>query len=132
MSLPEQATFTGHVNAKVLRIADDDSRLVAYEVTFAPEARTHWHSHPHGQLLLVTSGAARIQLEGHPVAEIDAGDSLWIPPAARHWHGAAPAGPMTHIAMQEAAADGSTVIWSGPVSDAAYNDNRPTPSKGAP
>ncbi|SOD64515.1 Cupin domain protein [Streptomyces zhaozhouensis] len=130
MTLPEHATFTGRVSAKALRVADDDSRLVAYEVTFAAQARTHWHTHPHGQLLLVTSGTARVQLEGAPVVELGPGDSRWVPPDTRHWHGAAPAGPMTHIAVQEAAADGSTVTWGEPLSDTTYHDERPMPSKG--
>jgi quercetin dioxygenase-like cupin family protein len=126
MSGPGLAAFTGDVSAKVLRVPNDDSRMAAYAVTFAAGARTHWHAHPHGQLLVVVSGVARVQLEGQRAGEVDAGDTVWIPPGSRHWHGAGPSGSMTHIAVQEAAADGSTVTWNGPVSDVTYNDHEPT------
>ena len=79
-------------------------------VSFEPGARTAWHTHPLGQTLYVVAGVGRVQTEGGPVREIRAGDTVWIPPGEKHWHGAAPTNGMTHIAMQEAL-DGSSATW---------------------
>ena len=59
-------------------------------VTFEPGARTAWHSHPGGQILIVTAGTGRVQLWGGPVEEIRDGDVVRIPPGQKHWHGASP------------------------------------------
>jgi len=65
------------------------------------------------------SGVGRIQTEGGPVREIRPGDTVWIPPGEKHWHGGSPTSGMVHIAMQEAV-DGSAVAWLEQVSDADY------------
>ncbi len=88
-------------------------------MTFEPGARTAWHTHPLGQTLLVVSGVGRVQTWGGPIREIRPGDTVWIPPGEKHWHGAAPTSAMTHIAMQEAL-DGSPVAWLEHVTDAQY------------
>jgi len=88
-------------------------------VRFEPAARTHWHTHPLGQTLLVIAGSGRAQSWGGPVREIKAGDVVWIPPGEKHWHGAGPNTSLTHIAVQEAL-NGSPVEWLEPVSDAQY------------
>jgi quercetin dioxygenase-like cupin family protein len=93
--------------------------VAAARVSFEPGARTAWHTHPLGQTLYVVSGVGRVQKEGEPVREIRAGDTVWIPPGEKHWHGAAPDHGMTHVAMQEAV-DGSAVEWLEQVSDADY------------
>ena len=69
--------------------------------------------------LYVVSGEGRYQTEGERVVAIRAGDTVWIPPGERHWHGAAPDQMMCHIAFQEAL-DGSHIAWQEPVSDADY------------
>jgi quercetin dioxygenase-like cupin family protein len=89
-------------------------------VTFSPGARTHWHTHPHGQILHVLRGAGRVQREGEPVQEILPGDTVFIAPGEKHWHGAAPNRLMVHFAVQEAGADGQTATWFEAVSDAQY------------
>jgi 4-carboxymuconolactone decarboxylase len=53
------------------------------------------------------------------VEEIRPGDVVWIPPGQRHWHGAAPSSPMTHVAIAESL-DGRTVDWLEQVTDAQY------------
>ena len=88
-------------------------------VTFEPGARTAWHTHPLGQTLIVTSGLGRVQRAGGPVEEIRPGDVVWFEPGEKHWHGAAPATAMTHIALQEVS-DGKVVDWLEHVSDADY------------
>ena len=88
-------------------------------VTFSPGARTHWHTHPHGQILHVLRGAGRVQREGEPVQEILPGDTVFIAPGEKHWHGAAPTTAVTHIAIQEKL-DGKAVEWMEKVSDEQY------------
>ena len=111
--------FTGTVWLDPIVNAPAPARVAAARVSFEPGARTAWHTHPLGQTLYVVSGVGRVQKEGEPVREIRAGDTVWIPPGEKHWHGAAPDHAMTHIAMQEAV-DGSAVEWLEQVSDADY------------
>lgn len=94
--------FTGTVWLDPINTAPHPARLAVARVTFEPGARTAWHSHPLGQTLYVISGIGRVQKEGEAVREIKAGDTVWIPPGEKHWHGAAPANGMCHLAMQEA------------------------------
>ena len=77
------------------------ARVVSGRVAFEPGARTAWHTHPLGQTLYVIFGVGRVQTKGGPVREIRAGDTVWIPPNEKHWHGASPTNGMVHIAMQE-------------------------------
>jgi len=112
--------FTGSVRVDQLFSAQDPSRLSGGVVTFEPGARSAWHTHPLGQILIVTSGVGRIQAWGGPIQEIRAGDVVRIPPGVKHWHGAAPTTAMTHIAIQESV-EGKAVDWMEKVSDEQYN-----------
>src|SRR5580698_11624845 len=96
------AWFTGTVWIDEIVTGAAPSRLKANRVSFEPGARTAWHTHPLGQTLHVVSGVGRVQLLGGPVREIRAGDTVWIAPGEKHWHGAGPTTAMVHIAMQEA------------------------------
>ena len=91
----------------------------AVRVTFEPGARTAWHTHPLGQTLYVVSGIGRVQSWGGPISEIRPGDTVWIPPGEKHWHGASAANGMVHIAMQEAI-EGNHVTWLEQVTDEQY------------
>src|SRR4028119_1835906 len=102
--------FTGTVWQDLIIEAEPPARLRAVVVRFDPGARTAWHTHPLGQTLYVTTGSGRVQSWGGPVRDIRAGDVVWIPPGEKHWHGAAPATGMTHVAMQEAL-DKVSVEW---------------------
>ena len=66
------------------------SRVKVARVSFEPGARTAWHTHPHGQLLHILSGVARLQRAGGSIVEVQAGDSVWFAPGELHWHGATP------------------------------------------
>jgi len=90
-------------------------------VTFEPGARTAWHSHPLGQTLIVTAGSGWVQQAGQPVQSIKPGDTVWIPPQVKHWHGATATTAMTHIAIAEVQ-DGNVVDWMDQVSADAYPD----------
>jgi quercetin dioxygenase-like cupin family protein len=112
--------FTGSVWQDPIIEAPAPARLRAVMVHFDPGARTNWHTHPLGQTLLIMSGIGLVQTEGSPVREVRAGDTVWFGPNERHWHGAAPANGMSHLAMQEAL-DGKSVDWLEKVSDDDYS-----------
>ena len=111
--------FTGNVRVDPLFDAPAPARVFGAYVTFEPGARTAWHAHALGQTLIVTAGCGRVQRWGGPVEEIRPGDVVWIEPGEKHWHGAAPATAMTHIAIVEKAAEDSTG-WMEHVSDEQY------------
>ncbi|MFF5225062.1 cupin domain-containing protein [Dactylosporangium sp. NPDC000521] len=112
--------FTGEVRIQPLFGAEDAAPYTGAVVTFAPGARTAWHVHPGGQRLVVTDGAGRTQQWGGPVEEFRAGDVVWCPPGVKHWHGAGPDGPMTHLALT-GMRDGQVVEWLEHVTDEEYN-----------
>jgi quercetin dioxygenase-like cupin family protein len=111
--------FTGVVWQERINSAPAPARAVVLRVTFEPGARTAWHTHPLGQTLFVVSGVGRFQTWGEPVRIIRAGDSIWIPPGEKHWHGAGLSTPMCHMAIQEAL-DGKTADWLEKVSDSEF------------
>lgn len=115
--------FTGSVRIDPLFDARDPARANGASVTFEPGARTAWHTHPLGQTLIVTAGVGRVQRWGDAVEEIRPGDVVWIPPGQKHWHGAAPATGMTHVAIQEHVG-GKNVEWMEHVSDEQYGKHR--------
>lgn len=96
------------------------SQVTAARVTFEAGARTAWHKHPLGQLLIVTEGVGWTQVEGEERVEFQAGDVMACPKNKKHWHGATPDGAMTHIAVQEML-DGSNVEWLEHVTDEEYD-----------
>jgi quercetin dioxygenase-like cupin family protein len=112
--------FTGSVRIDPLFTATSPARVACASVTFEPGARTAWHTHPLGQILVVTAGCGWTQCEDGPIEEIRAGDVIFCPPGHRHWHGATPTTSMTHIAIQEAL-DGRMVDWMEHVTDAEYS-----------
>jgi 4-carboxymuconolactone decarboxylase len=117
--------FTGGVRVEMLFEALDPSHASGGSVAFEPGARTAWHSHPRGQVLIVTAGIGRVQRWGDPIEEIRAGDVVTIPPGQKHWHGASPQTSMTHIAITEHR-DGTRVQWMEKVSDEQYNGSSPS------
>jgi quercetin dioxygenase-like cupin family protein len=111
--------FTGTVRIDPLFAVAAPSRAAANTVTFEPGARTAWHTHPLGQMLIVTAGLGLVQREGGALEEIRPGDVVRFAPGEKHWHGASPAVAMTHIAIQESL-DGKAVDWMEHVSDGQY------------
>ena len=111
--------FTGSVRVVPLFQQNAPARASGSLVTFEPGARTAWHTHPLGQILIVTAGTGRVERWGDPVDEIRQGDVVWIPPGQKHWHGAAPNSSMAHIAIVEQL-DGKAVEWVEKVNDAQY------------
>jgi quercetin dioxygenase-like cupin family protein len=94
--------------------------LEVASVHFSPGARTNWHAHPKGQVLLVTDGAGLAQSRGGEVHHIHMGDAVVAEAGEWHWHGAGPSTYLTHTAIQPAGADGATAEWGEPVTDEEY------------
>lgn len=111
--------FTGSVRIDPLFDATDPSRASGASVTFAPAARTAWHSHALGQVLIVTAGVGRVQRWEDPIEEIRKGDVVWIPAGQKHWHGASTNSSMTHIGIVESP-DGERTTWMEHVSDEQF------------
>ena len=111
--------FTGTVRIDLLFRAPDPARALCASVAFEPGARTAWHTHPLGQILIVTSGCGWVESEGGPKEEIRPGDVIWCSPGEKHWHGATSTTAMTHIAIVEQL-DGKAVDWMEKVSDEQY------------
>jgi quercetin dioxygenase-like cupin family protein len=113
------ASFTGGVRVDPLFAPHAPSTASGAYVTFEPGARSAWHTHPAGQVLIVTAGVGRVQRWGGKVEEIRPGDVIWTPPGVKHWHGAAPATALTHIAITDTV-KGKNVEWMEKVSDEQY------------
>lgn len=122
------ANFTGDVRVEPLYGAVDPSHSSGGFVTFAAGARTAWHSHPGGQILIVTAGTGRVQLWGQPIEEIQTGDVVRIPAGVKHWHGASPRASMTHLGITEQR-DGTAVQWMEQVSDEQYKGALSSPAQ---
>src|SRR5579872_4640132 len=75
--------FTGSVHLTPLVKGEDPSCLTCACVSFDPSARSAWHTHPRGQLLIVTEGAGLIQEWGKPIQKIQKGDTIWTPPGIK-------------------------------------------------
>ena len=112
-------SFTGTVCQDPIIQTPEPANLRSASVRFEPGARTAWHTHPLGQTLHITSGVGHVQTWGGPIRKVSAGDTVWIPPDEKHWHGATPEHGMEHIAMQEGK-NGEHVVWLEHVSDAQY------------
>ena len=122
--------FTGAARVERLFGAVDPARASGGLVHFQAGARTHWHTHPLGQTLIVTAGVGRVQHWGGPIQEIRQGDVVRIPPNVKHWHGASPDAAMSHLAISEQL-DGKAVEWMEKVEDAHYDPPAPPASSSA-
>jgi quercetin dioxygenase-like cupin family protein len=111
--------FTGAVIVDPLFAANEHTPTTGGHVTFAPGARSAWHTHPAGQVLIVTSGTGWVQEENGEKREIKPGDVIWTPPGVKHWHGATETNSMRHVAITNMR-DGENVEWMEQVSDEQY------------
>jgi quercetin dioxygenase-like cupin family protein len=111
--------FTGRVRRDSLIQSEPPGRISTGLVTFEPCSRTDWHTHPLGQILIVTAGCGWVQSWGSPKETIHPGDVVWTPPKEKHWHGATDTTAMSHIAVTEAL-DGKAVDWLEKVTDEQY------------
>ena len=112
--------FTGDVWLNPVFGGDGASRLTVGLVRFTPGARTNWHRHANGQLLVCTDGVGLVGTrDGHTVA-LRAGESVWTPAAEEHFHGGTADNMMCHYAILDASGDTEATTWLEPVTDAQY------------
>jgi quercetin dioxygenase-like cupin family protein len=109
---------TGSAWITSLAVPEGASRTRVDRVQFAPGARTRWHRHPLGQVLVVTEGTGYVQRRGGPAQLIRPGDTVRVDAGEWHWHGATDTTPMTHLAIEELPADGTATELGEPVGDA--------------
>lgn len=118
-----EANFTG--NAYNIGLVDVDSVFTTAvgNVYFEPGARSNWHSHPAGQILIITDGVGYHQIEGQPIDTIKKGDVVKCPPNVRHWHGAS-----NNIGLQQLYIVPNTekgiVNWQEAVTDEVYPNKK--------
>lgn len=112
--------FIGTVWLNYLVPTDSIHNVNIGSVTFEPGARTNWHYHVGGQILLITEGKGLYQEKGKPIETVEKGEVMKCPPDIAHWHGATPTDAMTHIAIGTNTHIGGAV-WLEPVTDEEYN-----------
>ncbi|WP_369615820.1 cupin domain-containing protein [Flavobacterium sp. CFS9] len=112
--------FTGKAWVKMLVPNDPVLNTAVGNVVFEAGARNNWHTHPGGQILIVTQGKGFYQEEGKPIQLLQEGDVVNIQPEVKHWHGASPDGEFTHIAISTRTENG-IVNWLESVTDEQYN-----------
>ena len=114
--------FTNMTWVQMLHTDEDGAfDTQVYNVTFEPSARTHWHSHPGGQILLITSGTGYYQEKGKAAQRLNPGDVVAIPADVVHWHGASPNSRFVHLGMSTQVHLGPAE-WFGPVTDEEYRE----------
>jgi quercetin dioxygenase-like cupin family protein len=113
--------FTGEAYLAPLLARDKNNDFVIRHVTFERNARTNWHTHPKGQVLLVTEGQGLYQEKGKAARQIKKGDVINVPENVEHWHGASASTAMSHIAITNFKGD-ENVVWLQPVSDKEYDE----------
>ena len=115
----DAGNFSGQAAVDLKAAGNSGRQGSVGQVDFMPGARTAWHTHPAGQLLIVTEGRGLVQEDGQGAREIKAGDVVWIEPGVKHWHGAAKDSRMSHIAVAYMQG-GKAVDWKELVSDEQY------------
>jgi quercetin dioxygenase-like cupin family protein len=112
--------FTG--NAWNIGLVENDTvyNTVVGNVYFEPGARSNWHTHPSGQILIITDGVGYHQLKGQPRQTIKKGDVVKCPPNVLHWHGASPDTAMQQMYILPKTEKG-IVTWLQKVTDEEYN-----------
>jgi 4-carboxymuconolactone decarboxylase len=105
------SNFTGTIH----RLTETPPGIITY-IHFDAGARSKWHVHEKGQLILVEEGVALVQEKGGPVVELHAGEVIWCPPGVTHWHGAAPDQGGTQYNVTRGG-----ITWLDPVTDQEYS-----------
>ena len=112
----QQSNFVGGTPAQL-----DAKAIRTLRLKFPAGSRSNWHSHSHGQLLMVEEGKSRTQERGGPLLEMGAGQPWFTRAGVEHWHGAAPDQDVVQLTVYE-----GDVKWLEPVTDAVY---KATPQK---
>ncbi len=113
-------SFTGAVSVQLLTEVTEGINAPSAYVSFQPNARSFWHTHPKGQYLIVTQGEGIVQEWGKAAEKVTVGDVIYCPPGVKHWHGASGHVAMTHLALTGTDEHGHNVDWLEPVSEQQY------------
>ena len=120
---PGAATnFTGNAYNTGLVADDSTYNTLVGNVYFEKSARSNWHVHPSGQILIVLNGEGYHQLEGQPRQTMRKGDVIKCPPKVKHWHGATENNSLTQLYILPKTGNG-IVTWLEPVTDEQYKSN---------
>ncbi|MBB2146858.1 cupin domain-containing protein [Pedobacter sp. LMG 31464] len=111
--------FKGTSYLQMLINADSLNQTSVGNVTFEPGARTKWHSHPAGQILLVTNGVGYYQEKGQTKKILHKGDAIKCPPNVIHWHGASADHSFVQLAVT--GREKGETVWLNEVTDEEYN-----------
>jgi 4-carboxymuconolactone decarboxylase len=111
--------FTGTAWVSPLVPKDETGTFTIGNVEFEPGCRNNWHTHPRGQILLVTDGDGWYQERGKTARSLTKGDVVVIPSGVEHWHGASRDSSLTHIAISNFGENGP-VTWLDRVTDEEY------------
>jgi quercetin dioxygenase-like cupin family protein len=115
--------FTGNAWNTPLVPNDSIYNTVVGNVYFEPGARSNWHTHPSGQILIITYGIGYHQIKGQPRQTIKKGDVVKCPPNVEHWHGASPDTGMQQLYILPKTEKG-IVTWLQKVTDEEYNSSK--------
>jgi quercetin dioxygenase-like cupin family protein len=111
--------FTGKAYNYGLLPDDSTYHTLVGNVYFERGARSNWHVHPSGQVLIIIDGEGYHQLEGGPRQTMKKGDVVKCPPNVKHWHGASENSSLTQMYILPNTQKG-IVTWLEPVTDAQY------------
>lgn len=118
----ENDNFQGTAWLTSLITSDSTNFNAVGSVTFEPGARTNWHLHPAGQIILATGGVGYYQEKGSPKRILRKGDVAKCPPNVPHWHGASPDQPFIQIAIT--GRENGPTEWLQPVTDEKYHASK--------
>ena len=122
LSLP---TFNGPIRlANTVDAPNEAGAPGLHYVVFEPGVINAWHTHPGGQILIVTDGIGYHQIEGQPVEVLHPGDVVKCPPNVKHWHGASANSRFAHLAAGTNP-DKPAVVWSDEILSKEEYDKLP-------
>lgn len=113
--------FTGKAWNYGLVANDSTYGTLVGNVYFEPGARSNWHTHPAGQILIITDGVGYHQIKGQPRQTIKKGDVVKCPPNVEHWHGASPDTDLQQLYIVPNTEKG-IVQWLQPVTEEEYGN----------
>ena len=111
--------FTGTAYLQTLITPDSLNHTAVGNVTFEPGARTKWHMHPVGQILLITDGVGYYQEKGQAKKILRKGDVIKCLPNIPHWHGASADSAFIQIAITNN--EKGATVWMDALTDKVYN-----------
>ena len=118
------SNFTGKAYNYPLVPNDSAYNTLVGNVYFERGARSNWHVHPSGQILIILDGEGYHQMEGGPRQTMKKGDVVKCPPNVKHWHGASENSSLTQMYILPNTQQG-IVTWMEPVTDAQYQSTNP-------